>query len=494
MRRSTTFLLSLSLLLACFVSVVSAQEIPPRPEGLSYPPLSFDVPSAEKLKEQLDNQTPVYISEDRLLPLISVRAYFKGGQYMEPEDKAGLADLTGEVWRTGGAGDLDPNALDEEIDFLAASISTSVGPVTGSISLNLLAKDLDRGLELMMDVLLRPQFDQSRLDKAKEDFLASMKRRNDDTSDIESREWNRLIYGEDHWLNHLPTQGSIGGITREDLIAFHQRITNPANMIIAVAGDFDRASMLAKLNATFGKLEAREEALPAIPQPAAQPAPGIYIVNKEDVNQGRVSIGHIGLKQPVEEEFDLGIANDILGGSGFTSWVMSRVRSDEGLAYSAGTSFGIGNTIPGTFRAYFQTKSASCARAAQLTIDLIKKMRIEGPSEAELATSSASFIQTFPNRFQSALQTVGLYAMDDLFERPHEYWVSYRDRVRQVTVQSSKDAADKYIHPDDFIVLIVGNAEEILKGDIEHPDITFEKMGPIYRVPLRDPLTQEVME
>jgi len=477
----------------CLLAIpqIIAEDIPSRPEELKFPQLEYQPPDASGFRVTLDNGISVYLAEDRILPLISVGMNFKGGMYMEPAGKAGLASLTGSVWRTGGAGELSGAELDEELDFLAANLSTGIGATSGSVSLNLLSKDIDRGLELLMDVILNPRFDQDRLDKAKENVYAGMKRRNDRTPGIESREWQRLIYGEDFWMNRLPTKTSVESITRQELADFHRLFLNPQDIVLAVSGDFSREEMVVKLNSTIGKLAPKSDAVPQVPQPSFVPEPGVYLVDKKDVNQGRVSIGHIGYQRPFADEFDMAIANDVLGGGGFTARILSRVRSDEGLAYSAGSSFRLNNTIPGTFRASFQSKSSTCSRAADLILQLVDQIRKEGISDTELKTSQNSFIETFPNRFQSKFQTVNIFAQDELVGRPSDYWQEYRNRISQVTRESARSAADKYINPEKFIILVVGNIEEILKGHPDFPEITFEKMGKLVRIPLRDPMTQE---
>jgi zinc protease len=395
------------------VSAIAAS-IPPRPEQLSFPPMTFNVPDASSMRVTLANGVPVYIAEDTMLPLVNVQVLFRGGRYMEPAGKEGLADLTGTVWRSGGAGSLDAQALDEELDFLAAQLSTSVGGVSGAVTLNLLAKDVDRGLALLMDVLRSPRFDEGRLAKAGEDMISDMKRRNDDSEAIEDREWTRLVYGDDYWLSRLPTKASVDGITREDLVAFHALLANPANLVVAVSGDFDRAAMIAKLDATLGTWKPTGPGAPPVPQPRGSAKPGVYLVDKPDVNQGRVSIGHLGAMRPLADEFALEVANDILGGGGFSAWMTQRVRSDEGLAYSAYSDYGIGDVYPGTFRAYFQSKSSTCAWAAKLTTDLIARIRSSEVSDKELAASKSSFVERFPRVFEGKLRTVARFAEDDL--------------------------------------------------------------------------------
>lgn len=480
------------VLCAAVLAVASAAvagEIPPRPEQLNFPALTFGVPDAKAMRVKLNNGVVAFVAADRMLPLVNVQVLLKGGAYLEPKGKEGVAELTGTVWRTGGAGARDAKTLDEELDFLAAQLTTDVGSVSGSVSLNLLSKDLDRGLGLLMDVLKAPAFEAARLDKAKEDMIAAMKRRNDETADIETREWNRLLYGEDYFLNRLATKVSVDSITREDLLAFHKILANPANFVVAVAGDFDRAAMVAKLNATLGAWQPTGPAVAAVPQPQTGAAPGVYIVNKPDVNQARVSIGHLGARRPLADEEALDVANDILGGGGFTSWITKRVRSDEGLAYSAASRFGVGDVLPGAFRAYFQTKSATCAFAATIVKGLIEKIRTATAADEELTTSKNGFIERFPRTFEGTTRTVNRFAQDELVGRPLAYWTGYRDRVKAVDAAAARAAAASHIHPERLVVLVVGNAEEILKGHPDHAVDTLEVFGKISYLPLRDPLT-----
>ena len=127
-------------------------------------------------------------------------------------------------------------------------------------------------------------------------------------------------------------------------------------------------------------------AAPPVPKPAHAPAPGIYMVDKPDVNQGRVSIGLLGIQRGNPDEVAIDMMNDVLGGSGFTSRITNRVRSDEGLAYSAGSSFGVGVYYPGLFRASFQSKSATVAQATQIVVEEIDRIRTQKVTAEELDT------------------------------------------------------------------------------------------------------------
>jgi len=490
MRRAmSTFVIVAALLAA---STATAGDIPPRPEQLSFPPLTFQVPDAAAMRFELGNGIPVYARPDRQLPLVTVTVLFRGGAYLEPEGKEGLAALASEVWRTGGAGDRTAQQLDEDLDFLAANLSTSIGDTSGSVRLNVLSKDLDEAMGILMDVLTRPRFQEDRFAKAKDDMIQEMKRRNDDSADIEAREWSRLIYGDDFWANRLATRASVDAVTVEDAKRFVASLVNASNVVVAVAGDFDREAMKALLDTHLGRLPTGTAA-PAPPAEVHQAEPGVYVVNKPDVNQGRVSAGQVTVKLGDPDEFALRVGNDILGGGGFTSWITLRVRSDEGLAYHAGSYMSFPVTHPGTFRAVFQSKSRTVPGALGITMELIEKIRSGKVTGDELKTSKASFVDTFPRRFESAERTAALFARDELLGIPHSYWTDYRSRVEAVTPGTIQAAMARHLDPSKMVILVVGNLEEIMKG---HPDYRWKltDFGPIHRVPLRDPLTLEPLE
>jgi predicted Zn-dependent peptidase len=486
--RRTTILTTLFMLVAAVTTI--AADIPDRPEKLEFPEFSFDIPDADSLRFELDDGTPVYAKQDKQFPLVNIAVYFRGGRYLVPEGKEGLAGITGAAWRTGGAGDRTAQELDEELDFLAASLGTNVGDVWGSVTLNVLSKDLDAAMAIFMDVLTEPRFQQDRFYKAKENALQGMKQRNDDTANIEAREWSRLIYGDDYWKNRLATQASVDSITVSDSKKLVQSLVRSGNLVVAVAGDFEPATLRELLNKTVGTLEPLSVPLPPIPQPDHTPEPGVYVINKPDVNQGRVSIGRLGFRFGFPDQFPLMVGKDILGGGGFTARMMKRIRSDEGLAYSAYASLGFQVTYPGTFRAFFQSKSSTCAYASKIFFDLLNDMRSSNATDEEVKTTKASFIETFPNQFASAAQAVGLYASDEILGREHSFWVDYRDNVRAVTADQIQKAMQTNLDPDTMIMLVVGNIEEIMKGHPEH-EAKLTDFGEIKPLPLRDPMTLE---
>jgi predicted Zn-dependent peptidase len=468
------------------------QQIPGHPRELKYTTLTYTPPKREQYRHVLSNGVVAYLVEDHDLPLVNVSTLVHTGSYLDPAGKEGLAALTASQMRVGGTTSKTAEEFDEAADFLAASITNSIGGTQGAANLNLLAKDVDQGLALYFDMLENPRFQEDRIKLAKSQQLQNMERRNDRTDVIENREWTRLMNGADHFTTRETTKASLESITRADMVAFHQRYYQPGGFLFAVSGDFNTKDMLAKLETATRGWPVNKQAVPAVPKPTNTLVAGVYAVHKADVNQGRVSIGHTGALRDSPDSYALEIMNDILGGSGFTSRITSRVRSDEGLAYSAGSSFGLGIYYPGAFRASFQSKNPTTSQAIDIIMEEINRVRTTKVTDEELETAKNSNIEVFPRIFATASQIAGTFAQDEYTKRPADYWLTYRDRMRAITADDVQRVAQKYLQPDKLVVLVVGNIDEISKGNPEKPQYSLLKIardGQIRRIPLPDPLT-----
>lgn len=484
-------IVALGLPLVFAASFAAAQALPDNPEKLSYAPLVYTPPSAKDHRVVLKNGIVAYVIEDRALPLINVQAIVRAGAWLEPVGKEGLARLTGSQMRAGGTKSLTAEQFDEKADFLAAQIGSSMGDTQAGASLNCLADNLDDSLKLFIEMLREPRFQEDRLKLAKDQILQDMKKRNDESADIENREFSVLVYGEDHVSNRFSTDASINSITSADLKAFHDMYYYPANMILAVSGSFTKAEMVKKLEDAFANWPSPKRVVGLIPPGIKSAAPGIYRISK-DVNQGRVSVGMPSVLRTSPDVYALEVMNEILGGSGFTSRITKTVRSNEGLAYSAGSGIGFGTYFPGRFRASFQSKSSTVAYALQLVFEEIRKIRETSVTDEELVTIKNNIIQTFPSNFESKAQQAGTFAADEYTKRDPLYWSTYRDRIQAVTAADVQRVAKQYLVPEKMITLVVGNQLEISKGDGKH-DITLEKLagGKITELSLRDPMTMK---
>ena len=482
--------LCLAVSLAATATAALAQPIPPAPDQLKFQPITYEPPRAADHRAVLKNGMVVYIMEDPTLPLVNIAVTVRTGSYLEPEGKEGLAAFTGSQIRRGGTKSLTAEELDEKLDFLAAQASTGIGDTAGTASLNCLADNLDQSLAVFVEMLRFPRFQEDRLALAKEQTLQEMKKRNDDAADIERYEWNALLSGEKHYTNHWSTEASVKSITRDDMAAFHRKYFQPAGMMLAVAGSFKKAAMLQKLETAFAGWPSTRMMVPEPPGEIFPVPPGLYRINKE-VNQGRVSIGLPMVKRDHPDAYALEVMNEILGGGG-TSRINRTVRSNEGLAYSAGSALGLGAWGPGRFRAAFQSKSRTVPYAAQLMIEEIAKMREAPVTEEELTTIKENLIATFPSQFASKAQTVAVFASDEYTHREPTYWQTYRDRIRAVTAADVQRVAREHLVPGKMIGLMVGDQKEIGIGDPKHPvDLAAIFMGKVTDLPLRNPMTMK---
>ena len=503
MRHNNGFRVSMvaSLFLAiCFfmgsVSAKDSKKIVEHPDKLKFNKLDFKVPDVAKYRHELSNGTPIFIAVDESLPLVNISMTVRAGSFLE--EKTGVAGTTGLIMRQGGAGERTASAFDERIEFLATNMNSFLGGTSGGASMNSITGALDESLDLFFDMLRSPRFEEQRLQVSKDSRLEGLKQRNDNPAGIASREWNWLLRGTDHFTTKVMTKADLDAIGRDDLVAFHEQYFRPQNMIWAVSGDVDPDEIIAALNARLEdwKTEAQDVPWPP-PAPQHTPQLGVYYVQK-DIPQGRVQIGHLGLQRDGWDdarEFPLALMNDILGGGGFTSRLVKRIRSDEGLAYSAGSSFGISLNWPGIFSMGYQSKSETVAFAAQIAIEEMKRIRDEEVNDEELEISKGSLIDAFPGNFDSPAAVAGIFASDAYNNRPSSYWNSYRKRAAAVTPKQIREAAKKYLNPEQLVMLIVGDWEAIQPGDADGRASMAEFFeGAATALPLRDPLTMEPVE
>jgi zinc protease len=499
----TTSLLAVAAPLLVAVAA-AAQPLVTHPRELTYGPLAFEVPRADQHRHVLPSGVTVYVVEDHDLPLVDVTVHARLGSYLEPADKTGLAGLTGSLMRLGGAGEWTAEQLDERADLLAADLGSSIGETSGSAGVNCLSNVVPECLDLLFAMLQRPRFQQDRLDVTIGNMLEEMEQRNDDAGDILAREWQWALYGQDHFSTRLPTAASLQAIGRDDLVAFHRRWWQPQNVVVAVAGDIETATVLAQLEQRFaawpssiaepGDAPAERAPWPP-PAPTFTPVPGLYHVEK-DIPQGKVAIGHLSRQWDAQwsdpAAYAAMVMNDILGGGGFTSRITQRIRSDEGLAYSAGSGFAIGTFWPGTFRIGFESKNETVAYASKIALEEVRRLQQEPPTDQELRISKASFVETFPRRFESADAVANLFASDDLLGRPHDYWLQYRDRISAVSAADVAAAARAELHPDRLVAVMVGPWEALAAGDPQgRAKLDALGLGEVTHLPLRDPLTLE---
>ncbi|MFQ5688327.1 MAG: M16 family metallopeptidase, partial [Candidatus Scalindua sp.] len=364
-----------------------------------YKPIEFTPPKPERLVS--DNGMILYLLEDHDLPVFRITARFKTGAVYEPKEKAGLANLVGNVMRRGGTKTRTPEQMNEELEFIAASVETQIGRESGGASLSTMKKDIDKGLEIFSDVLMNPAFPEDMIRKEKDEILEDIRRENDTPRQIIFREFRKILYKADHPYSRktIGYKDTIKNITRDDMIAFHKKYFHPNNVIMGISGDFDTQEILEKLKAVFaewGKVEIDFPEVPAVEKEFQRSVNYIY----KDINQANVVFGHLGIHRLSKDYFPIKILSFILGSGGFTARIPSKVRSDEGLAYSAYSAFHVPRDL-GFFFVSCQTKSESTVKAITLALDEVRKIREEYVEDDELELAKDTYINQFIFKFTS---------------------------------------------------------------------------------------------
>ena len=428
------------------------------PRTMTFPALSFKIPKSERF--HLDNGMIVYLMTDHELPMVNVTAHLNVASLYEPEEKVGLARLTGAVMRSGGTQQTPVEKLDAELEFMASAIESSIGADMGNVSLTTLKKNLPRTLELFGQVMMQPVFREDRFLLAKKRTIEGIRRQDDDPKAIAGRELIRALY-EGHPLARVPTIESVTAITRDDMVAFHKHYYLPNNVILAVSGDIERDDLLKILGKVFNGWQRGAIVFPAIDPPGTGPKPAVLFAHK-DVNQSVIRIGGLGIEKSNPDLYAVRVMDNILGG-GFASRLTTEIRSTEGLAYQAASYFDVGRRFVGTFWAETETKSESTARVISLMLKIITGMTTAPVSDQELSLARDAIINSFIFGFARPDAVVNQQARLELFGYPPGFLDNYRDSIAKVTREDVLRAAQKYLKPDTLTLMVVGNEQRFDK-------------------------------
>jgi zinc protease len=457
-----------------------------KPADLKFAPLKYDPPDPKAFRTVLNGGLRTYIQEDRSLPIVNVSALVNFGRLYVPQDKQGLESLLSGTLIRGGTKAKEGTAIEERIDFLGGSLSFGVAERTSTLTLSVLSKDLDEGLALFFDVLLHPEFREAPFNLAKARAIEQLRQANDSPGTVLSREYEKVLYGAGP-LTWSPMKKTYEAVTTADLKAVHAQYFTPKNVILTASGDFAKAELAAKINKLTAGWSGRDIKLPALSKSFPNPEPGVYFIQKA-INQGYISLGHLGVEDTNPDYPAVQVMNFILGGGSFTSRITTKVRSNEGLSYNQGSRFTTRWGFPGTFSGYVQTKSSTVGYAISLILAEFERIRKESVSDAEMDTAVNYFVDSFASQFEMPQATMSAFANLELQGKPMDYFKTYRDKIKAVTKAKVLEAAQKYIQPSKAVIMIVGDFEPCNKGGEKWPG-PLDKLGKVHKINLLDPLT-----
>jgi zinc protease len=459
---------------------VAAKATLPSYRDLKYPPLG-QVRIPEIVQAKLPNGMRVFLLENHELPLISGFALVRTGNLFEPPDKVGLAGLTGSVIRTGGTRSRTGEQLDVQLENMAAGVEAGIGETSGSVSFNCLRENVDEVLAVFKDVMTNPEFRQDKIDLAKTGIRGGIARRNDDPEGIVSREFASIVYGRDNPYGWSLEYEHVDNIKREDLIAFHRRYFFPANIMLAIQGDFNAPEMRAKLEKLFADWTVTQPPVPAFPAVKAQPAAGIWLATRNEVTQTFFRLGHLGGVRKDPDYPALTVLSEILGG-GFASRLFTEVRTRQGLVYSVGGGWGANYNHPGLFSISGSTKSPSTVDALQAVRKEIERVRTTPVTDEELEYAKGAVLNSFVFQFDHPSKTLNRMVTYEYYGYPRDFNFQYQKAVQAVTKEDILRVAQKHINPQVLTTVAAGKPADFGKpltaiGEVRSLDLTIPEPG-----------------
>jgi len=455
LNRQFTAIISIVSIFAAISSFAGAVDL----NSMVYPSLNqIAIPEVEEIK--LDNGMRLYLLEDKTLPLIQASVRIHGGSYLDPADKIGLAELCGDLLRSGGTEKYSSDELDELLESIGGSAETSIDVIAGSLKLSMLSSYTELAMEVMAEILQRPVFEQAKFEQLMISARSSISRRNDRPANIGDREFDKIIYGKDSPYARHPEYATLKAISRDDLKAFHQRVFRPENVQMAIWGDIDSKKIVELVNKHFGVWEKGKEPLPEFPKVDYQFDTRTSFVDLPDVSQSNVYIGHLGGRLTDEDHPHRIVMNNILG-VGFGSRLFKQVRSKAGLAYSVYGVFTANLSYPGTFYNYVSTKTESTVKAIRMIIEEIKRIQSEEPTAEELKLGRDRYLNTFVFNFDSKGKIIERLVYYDFFGLPKDFLNKQMEMVKTTTAADVTAAAKKYLKPESLRILVVGAANKL---------------------------------
>lgn len=421
------------------------------------PPL-HDFKPQQPTKVVLANGMVIFLQPDHELPFINGSFIIRGGARDEPADKTGLVNLYGDVWRTSGTAQQSGDVLDDVLAAKAASVETDGGQATTSLRWSSFKQDFDEVFGIADDLLLHPDFNAAKLELAQQGADAGIARRNDSASGIARREAVRVAYGKDSPYARQDEYATIANVHLSDLAAWHEHTVVPNNIILAVSGDFDPATMEAKLHKAFDSLP-KGTAMAPLKTSFVDPKPGVYYVNKADVNQSNVFIVGLGTERSNPDYYALSVMNEIFSG-GFGSRVFQSVRTRLGLAYSVGGVYGADYDHPGVFYTTAATKSVSTVAATQAMLAEIGRLKSDPPTAAEMRHAKDEVLNSFIFNYDSPEKTLAEQVTLALYGYPADYLQKYKEGIEKVSAGDVTRVANKYIDASKLAIVVVGNGSQ----------------------------------
>ena len=449
----------------------------------SHPPQLGPVPALhlpQIQKRQLSNGVPLWIVELHEVPVAQINLLVKSGSAAEQGKKFGLASLTAAMLEQG-AGSRSALELADAIDYLGADLSESSSFDATAVRLHVPVSHLADALPLMADAALRPTFPKEELERLRQERLTSLLQGRDDAPTIAAATFSRVLFGPEHRYGTpmFGTAETIKAFTPEDLRAFYTSAFRPENATLIAVGDLTADQIVPLLEKHFGAWKAAGAAAAGATLPPTPPSTArqVYLVDKPGAPQSQIRIGWIGVPRSTPDYFPIQVLNSILGGS-FSSRLNMNLREQHGYTYGASSSFDM-RASAGPFSSAAGVQTDKTSEALKEFFNELNGILKPVPAE-ELSRAKNYIALRFPGSFETTSDISRRLEDAIVYKLPDDYFSSYVQKIQAVTTADVQRVAQKYVTPDRFAVVVVGDASVI------EPGVKALNLGTIKRMTVDD--------
>lgn len=422
-------------------------------------------------KKTLDNGLDVYIVEQHEVPIVAMRLVIPGGTIYDNEETAGLANLTAGLLRKGTK-TRTADEISEAIDFVGGSLGA--GADTDAINANctVLSKHFNVGLELLADIVINPVFDEEEVNKLKDQIVGGIMQGKSDPTTIRNMQFDKYLFGDHPYgLPGIGTEETMLILTADDVKDFYNKYIIPNDAFLLIVGDVAAGDVFGMVTEKFSSWKQGSVPNLNLPEPPDVNGYEIILIDKSDATQSYIAMGHPGLTRYNPDAFKVRVMNYIMGGGGFASRMMKEVRSEKGLTYDIRSGFDF-NRYTGAFAVKTFTKNESTGEAISAILGEIRKIRNNPIAKKELDDTRSFYTGYIPLQFETPADIASWMQTIYLYDLGEGYYNEYLNGIEVTTVDDVQEVAQKYLDPDNMLIVVVGKADEVKSQLEEFGEVT----------------------
>jgi len=474
---------AIGLFFSALAAVFAGKPIPAHYSKIVFPNWSYEPPRPGDYRVELPGGAVAYLVPDSALDVVKVSLFCRRINMPRSPAETAPLNLYSSLLKDGGTLRFSPDQLEDSLEFIAASLSASLSDFQSTASFDVLGKNTYDLMGLMSEVALKPRLDNDVFKEKRRELLEGLKHRYDTPRAVMGVAYERVLQGV-HPSNWMPTEKEVEAVTVKQLSAFSGSGFTRQGLVLGVSGRFDRNKMLTALKTLVEQFPAGNAADTAAPKFKGPLPPGVYLVDKA-FSQATIRLGSPGVRRPHPDYYRLVVASYVFGDGGFTSRLMERVRSNEGLAYGIGSEVESDYHRTGTVYVGLQTKAPTGAYAVKLVLEEMRKMADKGITDEELNKAKEGLLRSLPSLFDTPANTASIFAQGEVWGRALDHYSEYQKTLQAMTRKEVEEAFRKYFHPDSLRIILVGPKNVLLAKDEIH-QVSLSDFGKIREITLEE--------